>query len=57
MLRNKPEEQTTGRIAGTGTAVGGTGTSELESQLRWRFFGGPEFIADDTEHQTKTMSE
>lgn len=36
-------------MAGTGTAVGGTGTSELGCQLRWRFFGGPEFMAEDTD--------
>jgi len=39
-----------GRMAGTGTAVSGMGTNELGCQLRWRFFGGPEFMAEDTEH-------
>lgn len=38
-----------GRIGGTGTAVGGTGTSELGCQLRWRFLGGPEFMEKGTE--------
>lgn len=38
-----------GRIAGTGTAVGGTGTKALGCQLRWRFLGGPlQGIAEDT---------
>lgn len=44
-----PGEHTMGRIGGTGTAVGGTGTSELGCQLRWRFLGGPEFMVKDTE--------
>lgn len=38
-----------GRIGGTGTAVGGTGASELGCQLRWRFLGGPEFMEKGTE--------
>lgn len=38
-----------GRIGGTGTAVGGTGTSELGCQLRWRFLGGPEFMEKGAE--------
>lgn len=42
-----------GRIAGTGTAVGGTGTSELGCQLRWRFLGGPEVIVKDPENKTQ----
>lgn len=54
VFRDRPGEQTIGRMAGTGTAVGGTGTNELGCQLRWRFFGGPEFMAEDTEHQTQT---
>lgn len=52
--RYKPGEPTIGRMAGTGTAVGGTGTRALGCQLRWRFFGGPEFIAEDTDHPTET---
>lgn len=55
-LRDKPGEPTIGRIAGTGTAVGGTETKVLGCQLRWRFFGGPEFIAEDTDHQTDTRN-
>ncbi|TNN25125.1 hypothetical protein EYF80_064747 [Liparis tanakae] len=43
-----------GRMAGTGTAVSGMGTSELGCQPRWRFFGGPEFMAEDTERERAT---
>lgn len=49
-----PGGHTVGRIAGTGTAVGGTGTSELGCQLRWRFLGGPEIIVKDPENKTQT---
>lgn len=43
-----------GRIAGTGTAVGGTGAKALGCQLRWRFLGGPlQVIADETEVKRK----
>lgn len=41
-----------GRIAGTGTAVGGTGTRGLGCQPRWRFLGGPEVMADETGQKT-----
>lgn len=55
-FRDSLGEQTIGRMAGTGTAVGGTGTSAVGCQLRWRFFGGPEFIADDTKHQKQMLT-
>lgn len=38
-----------GRMAGTGTAVEGTGTTDdAGCQLRCRFFGGPDDMADET---------
>lgn len=49
-----PGEHTMGRTAGTGTAVGGTGTSELGCQLRWRFLGGPEVIVKDPKNKPQT---
>lgn len=55
-FRDWPGVQTIGRMAGTGTAVGGMGTNEVGCQLRWRFFGGPEFIADDTKHQKQMQT-
>lgn len=48
MIRSDPPElHVSGRIAGTGTAVAGTGTREAGCQLRWRFLGGPDAIAED----------
>lgn len=43
-----------GRMAGTGTAVGGTAAKALGCQLRWRFLGGPlQVNADDTKMKRK----
>lgn len=53
-LWDGPGEQTMGWIAGTGTAVGGTGAKALGCQLRWRFLGGPlQVIAEDTKVKRK----
>jgi len=41
----RPVEHMMGRMAGTGTGVGGTDAAGC--QLRWRFFGGPELMVED----------
>lgn len=50
---NPPELHVSGRIAGTGTAVAGTGTREVGCQLRWRFLGGPDAIAEDAARNSR----
>lgn len=47
MKSDPPELHISGRMAGTGTAVAGTGTRDVGCQLRWRFLGGPDDIAED----------
>ncbi len=46
MKSDPPELHNSGRMAGTGTAVAGTGTRDVGCQLRWRFLGGPDDIED-----------
>lgn len=50
---NAPELHVSGRMAGTGTAVAGTGTREVGCQLRWRFLGGPDAIAEDAARKSR----